>query len=287
MQANELFAQVKQTSDALLDSRFLTQAGDLAARRARETKMGGADAGVDVDDFVSKCAAFMRRGPGARDGHLAPVPTQATRSRRRRATQMSDDSAAEEATDEGEALNWGWLGVKACFPNNVRPPVPGFLLGPLSLQKKRRQMTQRTARAQRRDPADAARPDDVQMRDIDRSENTNLKQLCIDIHQRLANLQSEGGQAVDAELERMADEAGQSVDDLDLSDEEVQSLFHKHKITDKGGICFYRFAFNPQSFGQTVENIFYVSFLIRDGLVALGYDSRGLPTICKSYSTPL
>lgn len=41
----------------------------------------------------------------------------------------------------------------------------------------------------------------------------------------------------------------------------------------------FRFVINPNDFAQSVENIFYLSFLIRDGLCALEIDDNGEPII--------
>lgn len=45
----------------------------------------------------------------------------------------------------------------------------------------------------------------------------------------------------------------------------------------------FRFVVNPHDFGQSVENLFYLSFLIRDGKCALEVDD-GEPLICASPS---
>lgn len=44
-------------------------------------------------------------------------------------------------------------------------------------------------------------------------------------------------------------------------------------------IGLYEFVVNPHSFGQTVENFFYISFLVRDGKIAVTEDDDGFLTI--------
>lgn len=56
-----------------------------------------------------------------------------------------------------------------------------------------------------------------------------------------------------------------------------------------GPINLFRFIVNPNDFGQTVENLFYVSFLIREGKCALEFsEDMQEPIICRadlSYKT--
>lgn len=42
----------------------------------------------------------------------------------------------------------------------------------------------------------------------------------------------------------------------------------------------FRFITNPNDFAQSVENLFYLSFLIRDGECALEIEEDGEPVIC-------
>lgn len=52
-----------------------------------------------------------------------------------------------------------------------------------------------------------------------------------------------------------------------------------------GSINLFRFVVNPDNFAQSVENIFYLSFLIRDGKVALEFVD-GEPMICMYIIEP-
>jgi hypothetical protein len=51
-------------------------------------------------------------------------------------------------------------------------------------------------------------------------------------------------------------------------------------LGEKQPINFFEFIINPESFGQTVENLFYLSFLIRDGKVNID-DESGQPILSK------
>ena len=271
IKANDLYKNVKQTSDATLDSRLLVAAGDLSARRAIQNKLGGVGTGVDVDEFVSKCITFMRKGPGERDAELV-----ASTQPRRRGLDYGDESDVAGSDDEGDASNWEWLGLKLCFPSNVRPPVPGFLLGPLSVQKRARKQTQRTQRQQKRDIADALRPDEIQAQDIEKAENANLTTLCRNIYKLLWETSERSKELAAADVAAIGDA---------ITEEETYEIFEKYHIAENEGICLYHFAFNPKSFGQTVENLFYISFLIRDGNAGISVDNRGLTTLRKFAST--
>ena len=261
--ANDLFGNIKQTSDATLDSRLLVSTADLSVKRTQQLNIGDSTPGIDVKDFIGKCINFMRKGEAGSRGSRS---TQ----RQRRRDRDDHDSAEEGSADEGDALNWEWLGCQACFPNNLRPPVPGFLLGPLSVQKRIRKQTQRRERLQKRDPKDAVRPEEVKANAIEKAESSNLTTLCREIRALLNQTQDRGEEMVQQE----------ATDDMSV--DEIHQLMAKHMISADGGVPFFRFVINPRSFGQTVENMFYVSFLIKEGAVGIKSDANHLPTLRKN-----
>ncbi|MCJ1286145.1 nuclear protein [Xylographa opegraphella] len=260
VKANDLYKVVKQTSDATLDSRLLVSTADITARRSVQLKHGGSSVGVDVDDFVAKCVSYMRKCPT--DDEASPLRTSTQRHRQRR--EVSDEeSGGEHGADEGDEMNWGWLGRRLCFPNNIRPPVSGFLLGPLSVQKRVRKLTQRRERFRKQDPRDAIRPEEIQAKDIGQGENSNLTKVCTKIAQLLQRTQTEG-QA--KSREEFTD---------GMTENDLGNIMRKYYLLDDGGVSFFHFVINPDSFGQTVENLFYTSFLIRDAIAGIDIDKNG------------
>ncbi|KAE8378596.1 Nse4 C-terminal-domain-containing protein [Aspergillus bertholletiae] len=262
--ANEYFQEVKQTADATIDSRLLVSAADLSYKKTAHLVLGDASASIDVDEFVSKCISFMRGAPG--DPQTMPSSTQRRRGQVSSRIQADPNDSDE---DQGDAMNWDWLGRSACLRHNARPSISGFLLGPLSVQKRTRQFTQRRAR-ERIDPSQAVRPQELQEEDLDRQESSNLTTMCTSINKLLARTQNMGQDAVDGLLSQLEE---------DPTEEMVQEVMAKHHVADDGGVPLFHFCINPRSFGQSVENLFYVSFLVRDGTVGIQVDSRELPTL--------
>ncbi|KIY01888.1 uncharacterized protein Z520_02026 [Fonsecaea multimorphosa CBS 102226] len=263
-EADENFKNVKQPSEATIDSRFLVETADLSWRKINNLTLGDGTIGIDVDDFVTKCIMFMKQGNASEAAYRDAPPSTQTQAHRRRRRQDADEE------DEGDTMNWEYLGKNACFLYNSRPCLTGFLLGPLSVQKKVRQQTQRKAREARTEPTQAVRPVQLGDEDLQKQESANLTEICTEIARLLQTAMITGIKNAEREVEEA---------DQDLSEEQTREILRKSVIADNGCVPLFNFCVNPKSFGQTVENMFYVSFLIKEGKVALDFDSHGLPTL--------
>ncbi|OAP64983.1 hypothetical protein AYL99_00955 [Fonsecaea erecta] len=276
-QANAIYKNVKETSDATIDSRILVEAADLSFRKINNLILGDVTPRIDVDDFVTKCIAFMRQGhdPGTANGDAPPSTQPSSQSQSQSHRRGRRRQANEE--DEGDTMNWEYLGKNACILYNARPCVTGFLLGPLSVQKKVRQQIQRRAREAPTDATRAVRP--TRLGDQDQEEESaNLPALCTEIARILQMAMYRGIRNARTESEEAPEP---------LSEAQRREIFRRNVIADNGGVPFFNFCVNPKSFGQTVENMFYVSFLVKEGKVNLGLDSDGLPTLALVKQKPL
>ncbi|KAL6902862.1 Nse4 C-terminal domain-containing protein [Trichoderma evansii] len=264
LRANELSKQVRQTTEATIDSRLLVSTTDLSYRKTLRLTQGSLSQGIDADDFISKCITYMRSGGGiANDQSLELSSTQ--RQRRRTAHDRTHEDDSGDVGDEGDMMNWAHLGRFACLPYIRRPALPGFLLGPLSVEKKARKAAKRSAPF-RPNSLTETRPEILNVDDLAKKEN-DLTVICGKILQQLYKIQAN---------------AQETVADLitdDMEEDEKTRLMHEHGLRSTGGIDLMRFVVNPKSFGQTIENLFYVSFLIRDGRVEIDFDEDGLPAL--------
>ncbi|KAI9509713.1 Nse4 C-terminal-domain-containing protein [Russula earlei] len=81
-----------------------------------------------------------------------------------------------------------------------------------------------------------------------------------------------------ARLEKNKDDERrpQEVREEDIARSENETTKH---VIDNGPVNLFRFVINPNDFAQSVENLFYLSFLIRDGECALEIEEDGEPVI--------
>ncbi|KAK0703534.1 Nse4 C-terminal-domain-containing protein [Lasiosphaeria miniovina] len=269
-QSDKIIRDVKQTNEAAIDSRGLVIAADLSARRVQRLTSGNVGNGIDVDEFVSKCITFMLQGRGIEDD--AAEELSSTQRRRRQVPAAvaapgalgSDDE--DEVGDEGDMMNWSHLGRFAAVPSVRRPAVTGFMLGPLSIEKKARRMTKRSAPFKVSNLKEV-RPEELRAGDLNKSDKNDLPALCKKIYVSLELAQREAQDDVDNDLPE------------DFTEEQLTAAMSRYSLRRNGGIDLLHFVINPHSFGQTVENMFYVSFLIREGSVKLEFDKDGFPEL--------
>lgn len=267
--ANALASGVKQTTEAAIDSKLLVSTADASYRKTMRLTSGNIAQGIDVDEFVSKCITYMRLGSGiAEDDAPELTATQQHRRQPGRGVLGDEGDDDDEIGDDGDMFNWEHLGRFACLPNIRRPATPGFLLGPLSTEVKKRKVVKRSAPF-RPNNLQETRPEVLDAEAVQRTEKNDLTAICSKILHRLKQVQEEAQEAVEKAVEGGA------------SDEEAQKLMTRRGLRDTGGIDLFKFVVNPRSFGQTVENLFYVSFLIRDGRIKMDFDENKLPALRK------
>lgn len=60
-----------------------------------------------------------------------------------------------------------------------------------------------------------------------------------------------------------------------------KTLLRLMKAQKSHRLSYFEFVLHPTDFGKTVENMFHVSFLVKDGQVGIDLDDKGLPIIGK------
>ncbi|ELU38427.1 Nse4 domain-containing protein [Rhizoctonia solani AG-1 IA] len=116
--ANDAFSRVKGPSEAILDSHLLLNFASLTTQKAKSLKHDAG--GFDDQDFVAQLVTFL----GGRRADVQP--------------EQDDD----EDLDGPQWLAWSKLTPKIMARSKAAPAID-FMLGPLSVEQKKRQATQR------------------------------------------------------------------------------------------------------------------------------------------------
>ncbi|TGZ84683.1 hypothetical protein EX30DRAFT_313391 [Ascodesmis nigricans] len=218
--ADSAFKNVKQTTDATLDARFLVSALNLTTKRVLNLNVGASGVCIDIDEFVSKCKFQMQSDLAACHGH-------------RRG----------EGVDDGDidiigGLPWDLFSIHHGFPSSRRPALSDHLLGPLAIQKKYRVMKERRKGLGRRKLETEVRPTEMTGSENETHAQASAMAKVYNTHRALTE------------------------------------YFENHATEDEleNGMNLFKVVINPKSFSQTIENIFYVSFLVKEGNIAVWTD---------------
>ncbi|RMX90552.1 hypothetical protein D0869_00073 [Hortaea werneckii] len=255
---SNFYYRVKQTNDAVQDGANIRHLSAIMDKKAGQMVLADGSTSIDIDEFVGKCITFMRSDE--------PPTNPPTQTQRRRTRHPDDDDDDDPSSDQ--PLNWSAFGHHACLPFTRRPAVPNFLLGPLSVEKKHRTLTQRRPR-QAHDPnTREARPEAVSndsLQNSSSSESAALTTICTGIKNLLSRHLTRAT--------HLLEQQGFTEDDVGTA--RYAAACASLRLATDGGVRLFDWVINPRSFGQTVENLFYTSFLIKEGAVGISFADEG------------
>eukprot|EP00112_Aurelia_sp_Birch-Aquarium-sp1_P005800 Seg1658.10 transcript_id=Seg1658.10/GoldUCD/mRNA.D3Y31 product="Non-structural maintenance of chromosomes element 4 A" protein_id=Seg1658.10/GoldUCD/D3Y31 len=89
---------------------------------------------------------------------------------------------------------------------------------------------------------------------------------------------------MDASQKQAPEELSKVEEQEEATTKEVERIYGiLRRITNDGAtpVGFFEFITDPTSFGKTIENLFHLSFLVKDGKAGITIDEDGQPTVCK------
>lgn len=185
-------------------------------------------------------------------------PTKVARSLRQKCT-----------TVHGQ-FDWDLLGreVGCCF--NAIPGNVTFFSGPIAGEYKPKERKQRAPRSKDEEEVEEERPEEIKKMQKDSENLSAVETHILSIHEKLRERCKQAAHAKLSELNSIGDDS----DNVELK--KRKERLSKDEIDD---ICAVKFLFDPQSFTQTVENIFHFSFLVKKGEAGIRVGSSGDPTV--------
>lgn len=167
-----------------------------------------------------------------------------------------------------KTLDWHSFGLEvgSCF--NAVPSRVSFLTGPLDSEYKPKERKKPVRRKQTDDDAKEEEVGEVKQTSKPKDGD---KLSAVEKHMKTMTktLKKRCTQATQEAIEEMVEMEGISIEDMDQETKKRCAKKAKHAERP----CAVQFLFNPESFTQTVENVFSLSFLIKKGSAEVGVRS--------------
>ncbi|KAI6789172.1 hypothetical protein KC331_g391 [Hortaea werneckii] len=240
--------RVKRTSDAVHDAANISHLSSIVNKRASQI-LFDTSIGIDIDDLVDKCIAFMR--------NTKKVDHYRTQGQERQ-IQHADENDCDGIPEP--SLDWVIFRHHICLRSTKRPAVPNFLLGPLSVEKSHRRLTQREPYQAHKTNSREVHPEVVlndTLQNATLSESPALTTICTQIMSQFSQHIAQAARVLEQRFIRH-----------DVETASYKQACTELRVTSNCGIRLFDWIINPHSFGQSVENLFSDTFLIKEG--ALG-----------------
>lgn len=158
-----------------------------------------------------------------------------------------DDDDDEQQQGDSEVLfnSFNWLKMGSLYLQvSSKPIVSDFLYGPLETERKKINVRARILDDTQKGGV-VTTATNVQAQDIESNEEQNTAHMVKSVYSKFIEKDDEEEDEEDGEGE---------------------------------GVNFFKFFINPTSFGQSVENLFFTSFLVKDGKLKLTVNKEGSPS---------
>lgn len=211
-QVEHTYKEVERSHEAVMDSVVLAEMSSITAQETRQYELKSATS-FNIDTLVQSFNSFLD----------SPRTT------------INDDSFPQSTYAPESGLSGLCVLGGLLYEASLRPPTTDHMVGPLSVERKARNVGPRASRVI--DLAHKSAATELQLNDIQHGKK--MTQII----------------------------------------KQIYDLLIEKGATEEEPVGLFEFVLNPNSFSQSVENLFYLSFLVHDDKVQLDLDDTNVPVV--------